>query len=216
MFDNMIVKKKSFVDIGANQGYFSIEAALRGAQNIDAFESDQMDGEFIDKVSRFFPELNAIKAFPIAFDFQCADDPQYDCVLCLNVLHHVGRYFDVQVNSLTDAKMIMCRYLRKLLAAGSDVWLQIGFNWQGNESLPMFKNGTKMEMTDFVTSLIGNMGIIKTIGIYNPEGEAFENVSYADSENKLWERIEYLGEFANRPIYLIESNCHSERGHTEI
>lgn len=205
MFDNQDVAGMSMVDIGANQGYFSVECALRGARRVRAYESDPTDGAFLADVSAYFPALKAIEVCPYAYDFNRSDADEKGGVICLNVLHHVGRYFDGHVTSLPAAKALMGRYLQGLLASGSDVWLQLGYNWQGDPLRPMLPNGTKREMTAFVLSLLEDKGRVEKIGIYNPDSLAFEAVAYADDGNPLWNKLTHLGEFANRPLYLIKS-----------
>jgi SAM-dependent methyltransferase len=205
MFDHQSSAGKSVLDIGANQGYMSIEAALRGARRVDAFESNAVDGAFLSQLSQRFVALQAVSAQTLNYEFEQDNNGRWDQVICLNVLHHVGRYFDGHVQDLSEAKTLMAEYLRRLLTPCGAVWLQLGFNWQGNTHQPMFMQGTKQEMTAFVRQMVGQHAKISTIGIYNPERQAYDEVTEGDWEHPLWQRIDGLGEFANRPLYLIES-----------
>jgi hypothetical protein len=99
----------------------------------------------------------------------------------------------------------MAQHLQSLLSGGAQVWLQLGFNWQGDVRLPLFAHGTKREMTNYVAELAGPKARIATIGIYNPNSQTYEAVAADDTEHALWQRMEGIGEFANRPLYLIES-----------
>lgn len=204
MFDHKSSAGKNVLDIGANQGYMSIEAALRGAQCVDAFESNAVDGAFLSKASQLFPALQAVSAQTLNYEFENENNGQWQYVICLNVLHHIGRYFDDHVHAMTEAKILMADHLRRLLTPGGVVWLQLGFNWQGNRLQPMFTHGTKQEMTVFVNDMLGQHARISAVGIYNPHSQAYDEVSYGDWQHPLWQRIDGLGEFANRPLYLIE------------
>lgn len=205
MFDHHGVSGQRVIDIGANQGYLAVEAALRGAEMVDAFESNEVDGEFLSQASKSWPELGAVAAHPINYDFGEANNGRWNYVICLNVLHHIGRYFDNHIESLPEARIVMAQHLQRLLAKGGSIWLQLGFNWQGNTQQPMFAQGTKREMTEFVESVIGPQARISTIGIYNPEKFAYEQVAQDDLGHVLWQRFDNLGEFGNRPLYLIQS-----------
>ena len=69
----------------------------------------------------------------------------------------------------------------------------------------MFLHGTKREMTDFVAALIQPYARLAVTGLYNPQTQRYERVADNDHDHALWSRIESLGEFGNRPLYLIES-----------
>jgi SAM-dependent methyltransferase len=206
MFGEKAVLGQQVLDIGANQGYISIEAALRGAEKIDAFESNELDSAFLSRATKLFPELGTITAYSSNFSFETVNSLRWNYVICLNVLHHVGRYFDSHVKTLQEAKNAMSRHLKSLTpkAGGGGVWLQIGFNWQGNVQQPMFKNGTKCEMAEFVVSAIGPDACLSVIGIYNPQSKVYQNVAYGDWSHPLWRRIEAIGEFPNRPLFFVE------------
>lgn len=205
VFDQQSAKGRRVLDIGANQGYMSIEAALRGARHIDAFESNAIDSAFlIQAASALFP-LRSVSVHAENYRFDLPRTGQWNYVLCLNVLHHVGRYFDQHVNTLEQAKSAMAQHLQGLLSSDGHVWLQLGFNWQGDVQRPLFERGTKREMTDFVAAMAGPNARIATVGIYNPDSKAYEAVALDDGDHPLWERIDSLGEFGNRPLYLIES-----------
>jgi SAM-dependent methyltransferase len=205
MFDQYSVRGQRVLDIGANQGYLTVEAALRGAERVDAFESNEVDGVFLMQAAKLLPGLDRVTAHPINYDFDQANGDRWNCVICLNVLHHIGRYFDTHVNDLSETKNLMRQHLHRLLSKGGCVWLQMGYNWQGNTQKPMFPQGSKREMTDFVTSLIEPHARLAVIGIYNAQAKAYELANHGDWDHPLWQRIDSLGEFGNRPLYLIQS-----------
>lgn len=205
MFDQHNVRGQRVLDIGANQGYLSVEAALRGAERVDAFESNEVDGAFLSQAAQHLPGLGTMSAHPVSYDFDRPNEQHWDCVICLNVLHHIGRYFDTHIQDMAEAKALMRQHLQRLLPPGACVWLQLGYNWQGDTQRPMFAHGTKREMTDFVADLIAPYARLAVIGLYNPQTQRYERVANGDQDHALWRRIESLGEFGNRPLYLIES-----------
>lgn len=204
IFREKAVLGRRVLDIGANQGYISIEAALRGAEGIDAFESNDLDYSFLSLAAKLFSELGTITVHNHNYSFPRCMDFNWNYIICLNVLHHVGRYFDTHVKSLLEAKTAMEGHLKSLIPKAGGVWLQIGFNWQGNVQQPMFTHGTKREMAEFVLSAIGPDARVSVIGIYNPQSQVYEKVSYGDWRHPLWCRIEGVGEFPNRPLFFIE------------
>jgi len=204
IFTQKNAEGKNVLDIGANQGFMSVEASLRGAQHIDAFESNEVDGAFLAKAAQSLSVLKDLTAHVDNYDFEKHND-RWNYVLCLNVLHHVGRYFDQHIKTLDEAKWVISQHLQRLMTKGGCTWLQLGFNWQGNIEQPMFGQGTKREMTEFVAGLLGAQAKIATIGIFSPISRMYEKVGSDDWDHPLWQRIEELGEFGNRPLYLIEA-----------
>jgi hypothetical protein len=80
--------------------------------------------------------------------------------------------------------------------------LQIGFNWHGNIEQPLFLKGTKREMINFVTDGTENNWEICSIGVaQSVEGE----IVYCDLNESNIERNDSLGEFLNRPIFIMKS-----------
>lgn len=192
------------LDIGANQGYMSVEAALRGAEKVDAFESNEIDYVFMRKIKDRFSEIKAINPHNESYKFSL-ENRKNDYVLCLNVLHHIGRYFDFHIKDISEAKLAISHYLSLLIPDQGGVWLQIGYNWKGEEDKPLFEFGTKAEVVNFIKDSIHIAARIKAIGIYNPESGVYENVGVDDFQSPLWVRNEFLGEFGNRPLFYIES-----------
>ncbi len=205
MFNQHSVRGQRVLDIGANQGYLSIEAALQGAERVDAFESNEVDGVFLSHLARLTPRLGRINVSTANYDFNQENNDRWNLVICLNVLHHIGRYFDHHIQDLAEAKILMGQHLKRLLSSGTYMWLQLGYNWKGDITKPMFKNGTKHEMTDFVAELIEPHANLLITGIYNTQTNSFEYVKTGDWDHPLWKRSDSHGEFANRPIYLIQS-----------
>ncbi len=85
------VAGKTVLDVGANNGYFSVEAVRRGAKRVSALEKEAWDGSGFEQfniVRRYLaPEIE-----PIHRDVMdlCSElDEKYDCILFLGVLYHL-------------------------------------------------------------------------------------------------------------------------------
>ncbi len=88
----------------------------------------------------------------------------------------------------------------------SYVILQLGFNWKGDRYLPLFDNGTKSEMIAFLQINIESFLDITRIGIAQKKDN---NVIYSDLTDSNIERDDSLGEFLNRPLFILKSKLKS-------
>ncbi|MCB0752603.1 MAG: hypothetical protein KDC52_14120 [Ignavibacteriae bacterium] len=79
--------------------------------------------------------------------------------------------------------------------------IQIGFNWKGDIRFPLFENGTKGEMINYLKSNISKKWEISKIGI----AEQIENkIEYKSLSNNNIVRNDRLGEFLNRPLFVLK------------
>ena len=79
---------------------------------------------------------------------------------------------------------------------------QLGFNWKGNRNLGLFENGSKVELIDFIAEGVKNYWTIEKIGI----AEAANNsIEYCDLNDNNIIRNDKIGEFLNRPIFILKS-----------
>jgi hypothetical protein len=136
----------------------------------------------------------------IFVNFTGSLEPTVDIILCLNVLHHVGDDFGDKNLSLSDAKNQIKRHLQQLARHGQQCFFQLGFNWQGSVEQPLFPDGSKVELIDFVTEACKGFWDIKQVSIFDPK---LDNYMLADAE--LLSRYDEIGEFLNRPIFLLDS-----------
>ena len=63
-------------------------------------------------------------------------------------------------------------------------------------------NGTKREIIEFVEEGTKDSWVIRNIGIAESAGD---NIIYNELNSKNIERQDSLGEFRNRPIFILES-----------
>lgn len=191
------------LDIGANTGYFSFAALQDGAAHVVAYEGNKEHAEFIAQAGEIIDLQEKLSVRNEYFDFQPSNTAEsFDVGLCLNVLHHLGDDFGDQSLNVDQAKREITSALQVLSHSCDALWFQIGFNWRGNRATPLFSTGTKQELINFVEDACKNFWNIENIGIFNPESRSYEPISPA-----LLERFDALGEFLNRPIFLMKKSA---------
>lgn len=189
------------LDIGANTGYFSLAAIEGGALHVVSHEGNREHAEFISLGARCLGLEHRLEVRPTYFNFSSSCNvEQFDVVLCLNVLHHLGDDFGDPTLSLEAAKKAMIAALNRLASSTASCWMQLGFNWKGNPHRPLFANGTKQELIDFVQQGIEDNWDIERIGVVDPTSRC-----YVDADAYNLERFDGLGEFSNRPLFLLQS-----------
>jgi len=200
--DNVKIQGKSILDIGGNTGYFSFEFLNHGASMVCYYEGNKTHSLFVNEAANV---LNVNDRIDIRNEYFLCDESnkgRYDVIFLLNVLHHIGD--DYGDNSLSKEKALgsISRSLKNLMSKTDILVFQLGFNWKGNIELPLFNNGTKRELIDFVQDAITGYFEIISIGIAeNISGI----VSYKLLNNININRNDKLGEFLNRPIFIMRS-----------
>jgi hypothetical protein len=79
---------------------------------------------------------------------------------------------------------------------------QLGFNWKGDRHQPLFAHGSKAEMTHFIEQGTAADWDITAIGIAEREGT---QTVFRDRYDRNVARDDSLGEFVNRPIFIVRS-----------
>lgn len=196
----------SIADIGGNTGYFSLELIARGASNGLYVEGNRDHAEFVREAVRVLGWDKCITVSPQYLDFdEDLSVVHVDICLLLNVLHHVGEDFGNGGGTVEAARKAILEILARLARHARFLALQIGFNWKGNINLPLFRHGTKGEMIDFLRE--GTKGIwhIRHIGIAERRGG---DIVYRELTPTNILRDDSLGEFLNRPLFIMEA-CES-------
>lgn len=199
---NISFRDKKVVDIGGNTGYFSFQSIQEGATKVDYFEGNPEHATFVQTAANDL-QFN-INIFNKYLNF---DNPSELCgdaniVLLFNVIHHLGDDFDDKTLSKENAKIKMAESINFFYNKTDYLILQLGFCWKGNPDLPLFEHGTKKEMIDFVKKTINDKWEIQTIGI--AEGEnGITTYNSLNIENI--KRNDTLGEFRNRPLFILKS-----------
>ena len=184
-------------DIGANTGYFSIAALESGAAKVDAYEGNSQHADFIRKCSSLLGLTEKLCVEDRYVEFDPYDIPHYDVTICFNVLHHIGDDFRNEVQAV-EATQAMGRALRNIVINSKTVIFQMGYNWKGNPSLPLTQSGTKQDIIDIVHESLAGIEVDIITGCFTPESGSYEIAHGAN----LMRRNE-LGEFRNRPLFVI-------------
>lgn len=199
--------KQRIIDIGGNTGFFSFSLISYGAYSVHYYEGNKDHCEFVKLASKVLNLNRKIKISKKYYPFNSrlsfdSKKIKYDVALVLNVLHHLGDDFDYKGLDINSARKQMIKAIISLSNITKIVVLQIGFNWKGSIRYPLFPNGTKTEMIDFIKD--GTKGFYDVISIGIPEIEN-EGIVYNELNNENKNRNNELGEFLNRPIFILKS-----------
>jgi len=200
MAEHLSIEGRKILDIGANTGYFSFAAIEAEASKVVCFEGNAEHASFIENAANYLGVSDKILVKDEYFNFQNDEKERYDTTLCLNVLHHLGDDFGDPTLSLSAAKVEMINSLNRLAARTVRCWIQLGFNWKGNRHCPLFANGTKRELIDFVQQGTQGHWVIDRIAVVDPVSQR-----YVDASPENLQRFDSLGEFLNRPLFLLTS-----------
>jgi len=204
ILDNIDVKGKNIVDIGGNSGYFSFELIEAGANKLFYYEGNKSHADFVQLAAKVLEIENKIEVFNRYFSFDNELlNKKVDIVLLLNVLHHVGDDYGNPQLSLQKAKEEILKQLNSLADKTDILVFQLGFNWKGNRNACLFENGTKEELIDFVKAGVQSSWEIQAIGIAETNNFAIE---YKSLNEQNIQRQDSLGEFLNRPLFILKSS----------
>jgi SAM-dependent methyltransferase len=202
ILNSLNLKGQKILDIGANVGYFSLVSALAGASLVVAYESDSDDSRLIELQAKLLEFNDSVIVKNATYEFSQKISEKFDVVYCLNVLHHVGRYFDTMVNTKEQALEKIISYLNFFAKNSRYCVFQIGYNWKGEEGNPLFRDGTKTEVIDFIEKNTKDFWEILAIGI----AESINgSIQYKEPNNDNLKRNDSLGEFLNRPLFILKS-----------
>jgi 2-polyprenyl-3-methyl-5-hydroxy-6-metoxy-1,4-benzoquinol methylase len=191
---------KRILDIGANTGYFSFAAVNAGAEKLISVEGNLEHATFIQEAAKMLGFSNKIEVKSVYYDFSEDSRENFDVALCLNVLHHLGDDFGNKNVAMQDAKVEMISGLNRLAKRSKFLWLQLGFNWKGDRNSPLFENGSKDEVIQFIQDGVVNFWDVRNIAVANPISLQYEPLNQSNSQ-----KFDKLGEFLNRPLFLLSS-----------
>ncbi|GGK73222.1 class I SAM-dependent methyltransferase [Amphritea balenae] len=193
-------KNKSVLDVGANTGYFTFAAIEGGSVRVVSVEGNKEHAKFIEIAANALGFEDILVVRNEYYDFFGSKVCFYDLALCLNVLHHLGDDFGDPSVDIMKAKNNICDSLRSMSNVCRKMWFQIGFNWKGDVDFPLFENGYKKDIVEFVEQCCKEVFKIEKIAVYDKKHNA-----YVDIEVGGWERVDDLGEFLNRPLFLLSN-----------
>lgn len=202
---NIDFKDKLVLDIGGNTGFFTFEAYNLGAGHVTCYEGNKTHARFVEKAVEILKLEERIEVFPEYYQFQ-PEAKQYDVAFCLNVVHHLGDDFkDEEDMGSAKKKMISC--INNLSYITDILVFQIGFNWCGKRDKCLFLNGTKEEMEHFLLEGTKDFWSCLNVGIAEVKNDA---VKYEEKNDRNNIRIDAIGEFLNRPIFILKSKKQDE------
>lgn len=204
MAEKIDLRGTKVLDVGGNTGYFSFEALDHGAREAVCYEGNPEHCEFMRVAARAFGKRLSVKNAYMTFDAPL-EEGHFDVSLVLNVLHHVGFDFGDRNIDIEAARRYIIKNLNWFADKTTYMVFQIGFSWMTNYDHPLFPNGTKGEMIDMVRAGITGVWDEVAIGIARERGgtTVYEDLSPANIG-----REDELGEFRNRPLFILRSRQH--------
>ena len=192
--------EKNVLDIGGITGLFTWGPSRGGAKHVDYYEGNKTHAEFVNISAKVLDCEQKVTVFPKYYLFN-QNKKTYDIILCLNVVHHLGDDFDAE-KDIQSAKTEMLSCINSMAFITDILVFQMGFNWCGDRNCCLFENGTKKEMEDFLQKGTEDLWRIDKIGIAE-----FDNgvIEYKDMNEHNNVRKDDLGEFLNRPIFIMKS-----------
>ncbi len=196
------VDGQHLADIGGNTGYFSFELLSHGARQVDYYEGNAAHHDFVRAAAQGLGWADRLRTHHRYLAFEPDELPPLDCTLLLNVLHHFGDDFGDRGTAREAAKQRMLGCLATLARSSRLLVFQLGFNWKGDRHQPLFPGGSKSEMIDFIRQGTAQDWDIAAIGIAEREGT---RTLFRDLSERNIARDDALGEFLNRPLFIMRS-----------
>ncbi len=195
-----VVKKA--IDIGGNTGYFSFEVLNRmKSGELDYYEGNFELYEFVHLAADVLKMNDRLHVHNEYYEFK-DNNAKYDLGLLLNVVHHLGYDFGKSDFNMEEAKRMMLDSINSFSFNCKVLAFQIGFNWGGDVSKCLYKDGTKREMIDWLKGGTKDYWDIVRIGIAE---KTEDGLNYSDLNDRNIGRIDELGEFLNRPLFIMKS-----------
>lgn len=199
---NISFEGKKVLDIGGNTGYFSFEAVEAGAIDVTYVEGNKEHALFVQEAANILNFPIKVKSQYYNFESNIIQKETYDIVFLLNVLHHFGDDYGDREATLYSTKEKIKESISYFHNITDHLILQIGFNWKGNRNHPLFPDGTKKEMIGFIKKVSKKLWKIYEIGVAETFGK---QILYQPLSKENIKRQDELGEFLNRPIFLMKA-----------
>jgi len=202
IFKNVEITNKSILDIGGNSGYFTFESIEAGARRAHHYEGNIAHSNFVRIAANVLGCGDKVSITNGYYSFESENIKKYDITFLLNVLHHLGDDYGDSKLSIAAAKEKILEQLISMTAITEILIFQLGFCWKGNRDVGLFENGTKSELIEFVTNAADGAFHIEHIGIPVKHGN---KLFYDELDDFNVIRDDSLGEFLNRPLFIMRS-----------
>lgn len=200
LLEKIDFKNKTVLDIGGNTGYFSFELLDAGAKDAHCYEGNLEHTEFVRLAAKALGLDNKLEVTNAYFAFDNSFKAHYNIILLFNVLHHVGDDYGDKKLTPHQVRQVIAKQLNSLAKNTETLVFQMGFNWQGDTSKGIFEHGTKREMIDFVNHATVDKWDTTAIGVAEKSNG---KIVYRELNKQNIERDDSLGEFLNRPIFIL-------------
>ncbi|WP_312375615.1 class I SAM-dependent methyltransferase [Stutzerimonas nitrititolerans] len=189
------------LDIGCNTGFFLFESLQAGATHVTGYEGSAAHASFVEEATELLQLEKHLTIHSQYYDFE-SQQGYFDIVLLLNVLHHIGDDYGDPTLTIEQARLSILRQLNRMSHLADRLIFQLGFNWRGDPACGLFAFGTKAEMIDYVREGTSGFWEIEAIGV---AGRQNCELIYRDVDERNIQRDDTLGEFLNRPIFIMRS-----------
>ncbi|EED30713.1 hypothetical protein NOR53_415 [gamma proteobacterium NOR5-3] len=191
---------KSVLDIGGNTGYFTFESLAAGAESVVFVEGNGAHTDFVGGCAKLMGLRDRVKLFSEYYDPGSLGSFA-EIGFLLNVLHHNGEDYGDAKDS--DACLLRAENALALLSDRCErLVFQIGYNWKGSVDYPLFNNGTKTNVIDWLCEAVKGRWIVQHVLIAVSTSSGGIEYRPVDSDNI--ERDDRLGEFLNRPLFILD------------
>ena len=192
----------SALDIGGNSGFFTFEALEAGAREVTYVEGNKAHSDFVALAAQVLGYTEQLEVVNTYYDFSSSEETPVDICFLLNVLHHVGDDYGDKRLAISAAKEEIARQLVAMADNCRELIFQLGFCWKGDRNQGLFTHGTKREMIDFIASSVRGAWHIRSIAV---PIRGSHGIKYVDLDGSNIARDDSLGEFLNRPLFIMSS-----------
>lgn len=199
------------MDIGANAGLFALSIAQASpTADVIALEKHPDFCAFMELVRNGW-QLENLTILPEAYSLpELQALPEVDDLLFFNVIHHAGVEFD---QGSCPSKSALVTYWAEFLekVRASRIFFQMGYNWGGDKSEPIFEGQSLSRMVDFVCAGAAQSGwrVSAIIIVTDCEQRTLAEVALSDIARwddiyRAWMAERRLSEFYRRPLFVLE------------
>ncbi len=201
MLARVPVAGRSVLDIGCNGGFFLLEMLAAGAHRGTGYEGSRDHAQFLAAAAAALGLGERLDVRPRYYDF-ATEQGHHDVALLLNVLHHVGDDYGDPALNIAGAREEILRSLQRMRARCDVLVFQLGFNWKGDRNAGLFAHGSIAEMVEFVERGVRGHWRLRHVGV--AERAADGGIEYRDLGPDNGHRKNELGEFLNRPLFILD------------